>query len=51
MNLPDLPDEGFCPIAPDLVVEVLSPNESLAAAHEKARRSSGFAFPVRELWG
>ena len=34
---PDLPDEGFCPIAPDLVVEVLSPSESLAAAHEKAR--------------
>jgi Uma2 family endonuclease len=34
---PDLPDEGFCPIVPDLVVEVLSPSETLAAAHEKAR--------------
>ena len=34
---PDLPDEGFCPIAPDLVVEVLSPSESLATAQEKAR--------------
>jgi len=37
MTLPNLPDEGFCPIAPDLGVEVLSPHESLAAAHEKAR--------------
>jgi Uma2 family endonuclease len=34
---PDLPEEGFCPVVPDLVVEVLSPSESLATEQEKAR--------------
>ena len=34
---PDLPEEGFYPVPPDLVVEVVSPSESLAAAQEKAR--------------
>ena len=35
----DLPS-GFCPIVPDLVVEVVSPNESEAAVREKVNECS-----------
>ncbi|MCS7209611.1 MAG: Uma2 family endonuclease [Fimbriimonadales bacterium] len=45
---PDLPDEGFVRIAPDLVVEVRLPDDPLPELHEKARE--WLAGGVRLVW-
>lgn len=45
---PDLPDEGFVRIAPDLVVEVRSPDDALPALQEKARE--WLAGGVQLVW-
>ena len=37
-NMPqDGVQEGYCPVSPDLAVEVVSPNDSAAALHDKVR--------------
>ncbi|MCX7926242.1 MAG: Uma2 family endonuclease [Fimbriimonadales bacterium] len=45
---PELPDEGFVRIAPDLVVEVRSPDDPLPKLHEKARE--WLAGGVQIVW-
>ncbi|MCS6919811.1 MAG: Uma2 family endonuclease [Fimbriimonadales bacterium] len=45
---PDLPDTGFCRIAPDLVVEVRSPDDTLSQIQEKARE--WLAGGVQIVW-
>ena len=39
---------GFCPIVPDLVVEVVSPSDTERAVHEKARE--WLAGGVQVVW-
>jgi len=39
---------GFCPIVPDLVVEVVSPHDTARAVHEKARE--WLAGGVQVVW-
>lgn len=45
---PDLPDRGFCRFAPDLVVEVRSPDDALDDLHEKTRE--WLAGGVQIVW-